>query len=1279
MTWPEDPLWGDRELANRLGDVLRLREATEPSAERQQLIGEIDGAAGSGRPLADRPDILGAIERSSLGTPDSQELRLRAPADAIAEILARAAEIDDETVPPADGPIGDWFDALGQLDDARGSPPDILLKDLDGFGFPLTQGELGDLLTSPPVCPDRELVRSLVTVLGGDWTGSGYEALHDAALEEQAGARRHPARTGGPSGIGGADELNQRSLAAQVRVQPETMPPIVWGRDELLARLTALLEQPTASTQVLVGRGGGGKSTVALAVAAQALERGHHVWWVTAADTNQVIRGMLAVATELRSPVAVLNAIQSAPHEGAELLWHRLHECRRRWLLIFDDADEPETLRAVPDDPWWGTWFRPSTAGTVMITSRVADRSAWGEHAELHDVADLPADAGAQVILDRIRPIGGAPDPPDLVAHARALSERLGGVPLALRNVGSYLGSGLAAESIAELVRSLDAMRRAEAHLVSDNMRSRITTTWDLSLTALADKGVPEARTLLRLLSCYAPNWVVPLDLLAPERLDPILSGDGVIGGWKAALDGLLDVGLLDRKATAGQGVEGVVIHPLVAEVSRADEKIRTVADVEAAAVELLWQGVRGLDAGRPVNWPILRRLEPHVYALLGTLRTTRTGVQAAALRTADRTAEALIRAGLYAPGEQLIRHARSSTALAPDHPQSLATEHTLAWALGLRGELGEAGRRLDGLVADRVRTCGPEHEATLAALDLQAWVLAEQGRLEDADRRLHELVSIRRRTGGPLDKDTLATRHRLAWVTAVRGRPDDAEREFRDLLPQRLATLGPDHMEVLSTRYRLAWAVGQQGRTAEAETLFIALGKDVDRSFAEHSAAAIMVRSRLGWVRVWQGRFAEAERDHRQVLQAREHLLGADHPRTLLARLALAWGLWMAGDHRDAERRYRELLADCDGNLDLGKDHPLTLDTLGRLAELLLACGRLDEAERRLRALVPHRRRVSGPDHPATLIVRRLLATLAVARGHHRDAQIQLEVLVADQARVHGPDHRNTLTTRATLAELRGLRGDLATARRELAEVHAVRADLLGPDHPDTLASRNLLVWVLGETELLDEARERCHELLADRARVLGPDHPDTLDTRYRLGWILGLAERGAEAEREYREVLDRQHRVLGRDHPHCLRTRHGLATEQLRLGRTDDAERDLRGVLLDRTRTLGRQHPDTLAARHALAVVLAVGGSQEGAEKRLRDLLFDQLRLLGAEHRDTLGTQERLIWVQERRGRLEEAAEHWRQLVRDRERCLGPDHPDTRRARDRVASWSHEVDHLW
>jgi hypothetical protein len=76
----------------------------------------------------------------------------------------------------------------------------------------------------------------------------------------------------------------------------------------------------------------------------------------------------------------------------------------------------------------------------MVVTSRVGDQTAWGPVARVHRLETLGEKDGSLVLLDL------APRAGDESA-AQSLSARLGGLPLALHQAGSYLASPFAAEA----------------------------------------------------------------------------------------------------------------------------------------------------------------------------------------------------------------------------------------------------------------------------------------------------------------------------------------------------------------------------------------------------------------------------------------------------------------------------------------------------------------------------------------------------------------------------------------------------------------------------------------------------------------------------------------------------------------------------------------------------------------------------------------------------------------------------------------------------------------
>ncbi len=150
---------------------------------------------------------------------------------------------------------------------------------------------------------------------------------------------------------------------------PHDRNPNVTGREELLSGLYDSLHagQATVLRQALRGLGGVGKTQLALEYAYRHAADYSVVWWVQA-ETSPAT-GYEALAGELGLPEAA--AAESEVRVQAVKRWLEQHE---GWLLVFDNATEPDAIRH---------YLPQGQAGHVIITSRYWD---WGALAERLDV-----------------------------------------------------------------------------------------------------------------------------------------------------------------------------------------------------------------------------------------------------------------------------------------------------------------------------------------------------------------------------------------------------------------------------------------------------------------------------------------------------------------------------------------------------------------------------------------------------------------------------------------------------------------------------------------------------------------------------------------------------------------------------------------------------------------------------------------------------------------------------------------------------------------------------
>ena len=505
-------------------------------------------------------------------------------------------------------------------------------------------------------------------------------------------------------------------------------------------------------------------------------------------------------------------------------------------------------------------------------------------------------------------------------AAARALADRLGGLPLALRHAGSYLSSTARAAPWPGLVRDFAAYSSALGDAAVSLLdtaplgvrqdederddRRLIARTFEFSLDLLTERGARYARPLLRLLSCLADAPIPYLAVLDPTRLARSPKFAGVDSDSLARqLLGLAELGLVDLHVP-GDACDDMLawtatLHPLVRATNAAQPDVRDdPRGYPALATELVWAlaGEPGTETDEdPRMWSRWRVLAPHAFHLLhqigfiGERAGTETASQAC--RAAMLAARGLFALGLYeqAQTELLAVLDTARRLLGPEHRDVLAARHQLARVLDKRGKHEQAEAELTEVLDARQRVLGDDDPSTLATRNQRAWTLHALGRDNDAEPELLTVLAARLRILGDEDPDTLVTRMDLAEVWHAQGRLQDAETGYRTVLEARRRILGEDHPKVLNTRADLARLWHEQGRLEDAEAEYRAVVTARRRILGENHPNTLASRHDLASVLSQQGRRQQARAEYRAVLDARRRVLGEDHPDTMATATALA------------------------------------------------------------------------------------------------------------------------------------------------------------------------------------------------------------------------------------------------------------------------------------------------------------------------------------------------------------------------------------------------------
>ena len=162
-------------------------------------------------------------------------------------------------------------------------------------------------------------------------------------------------------------------------------------------------------------------------------------------------------------------------------------------------------------------------------------------------------------------------------AQARALALRLGGLPLALRTAGSYLSSGPASvRSFRDYEAKLMLAQRPELSSAASE-REIPLTTFEISLSDLSRRKVPQARSLLRLLSCDASPRRFRVACLSrrpcvnclPLTLNR-MPGRYLSKGYRSCST----CSLIEFGNSNAAGHRPILLHPIIADASREQLRI---------------------------------------------------------------------------------------------------------------------------------------------------------------------------------------------------------------------------------------------------------------------------------------------------------------------------------------------------------------------------------------------------------------------------------------------------------------------------------------------------------------------------------------------------------------------------------------------------------------------------------------------------------------------------------------------------------------------------------
>jgi len=811
------------------------------------------------------------------------------------------------------------------------------------------------------------------------------------------------------------------------------------GRVDILARLregapgrpTVVLPEENPDDplpQAVQGWGGVGKTAIAIEYAWRYRSDYDLVWWIPADQLPSVRASLASLAARLRLDPPPAAGIDGAINIVLDAL--RRGDPYSRWLLVFDNADQPEDISDLI----------PSGPGHVLITSR---NHRW--QSVINTVPmDVFARSESKEFLGKRVPRGLSE------ADADRLAEKLGDLPLALEQAGAMLSeTGMPVD---EYLRLLDEhVTRIMSEGKSPDYPHPMTAAWKLSVASL-EQRLPEARELLRCCAFFGPE-PIPRNVFRRGASSIRTQVSRVIADPILLARAIRELG---RYALVTLDGQSVLVHRLIQALLRDELTAGEQADYRHDA-QLILAAAAPANPDDAKSWTAFGQLLPHVNSDSTELPKSREPAVRDLARSMMRY---LYQSGDYTSASELSdrfieQWAKDS---GPENADVLRAQRHQGNVLRLLGRYPDSFKLTEETLRSCRATMGESDPTTLSmraafGADLRArgdFLAAQE--LDARSRVLHE------EEYGAEDSRTLRLVASLALDYGLNSEYATAKDLYQRIF---LLMSKPDSdstaVDVLQAYVGMMWTLRLLGLYQEAYDVgqeAMDYGRDPEGLGAEHLATLRSVNGFTIVSRRLPDKRAEAVTLARDTLDLSSRLFGEGHPDTLAIAVSLSNLLRTVGreNHEEALSLAERTVTRYPGVY--GDDHPYNYGCLSNLALLRRETGdpaaalELDE-----RALAGLDSRL-GRDHHYTLNVTLNLASDFAALRRPEEARRLGEEALPRLAAILGADHPHTLGCAANLALDLIATGDAEAGEKLQNETVRRFTETLGVTHPDSVVA---------------------------------------------------------------------------------------------------------------------------------------------------------------------------------------------------------------------------------
>ncbi|MCJ1391776.1 hypothetical protein MMC18_004641 [Xylographa bjoerkii] len=724
---------------------------------------------------------------------------------------------------------------------------------------------------------------------------------------------------------------------------------------------------------VFYGLGGSGKTQFCLRYAEDNKSRYWGVFWIDRSSEENAETNFASLGQQMGKGATFTGGM------------HWLSQCTKPWLLVIDNADDPEMDVSK--------YFPVGGSGHILITTRNPSVEIYATVGYLRFGGMEPEDA-VSLLLKTAFPQDESPSPKsDCRQTAQKIASELGYLALALANAGTSIRRNI--YTLEMYLRHYLGHRREmiTSKSISTAYEANIITTWEIPFRKIASRESMEYRDAVDLIHISAfmhfdsiPEAVFlrPWDGIVSRAQLPGSSGvtqnepewdEGLRFRLRTALSILYNYSIIDHDPKKGV----VSLHPVVQRwakdrLSEADQK-RWLS----AAIAMLAQCISPLMEASGQRFR--RSLLPHIEACLRGLKELygKVGPDAAERASEiERFAWVTKKHGRF---DKLTIQAQCSLAQSnfnlfeiapcnsaqrdilethwyarpsftdwmiwppwkPEHVPYCITLSDLTLSLWFAGKLDWSKRAGERAVNGLTKRLGPDDSLTLTAMFNLARTYHQVGEQRASRALLVDVLRKRKRLFGLNHLDTLMTRNELGMsFCAPKERLSAAERLVSNVVTARKKLLGEEHAYTLWSMNDLARVLTLRQRPHEAIAILDKIMPILRRTLGEAHLGMSLAKANLTQAYVRAERWAEAE----TLLDDLLKVVQKDHPDSIVARLGYIYVRTVTGRMEEAKKECLQVLDVIAKEKILSANSPRTLSIVEQLSLIYTKQERWNDLE---------------------------------------------------------------------------------------------------------------------------------------------------------------------------------------------------------------------------------------------------------------------------------------------------------------------------------------------